>query len=529
MDLHRPSSSNASVESKLSLKNDINPAFKYLGIPKSWLKTKSFSNFKLPSRNTSAFLLLSTSLISLYFYDREQCKRIRQKYINQVQHISQEPIPDSETSLKWMPRKLNVYGARVPEDVEVDRAAQWFKKYVKPILVAAAIDYTIHDGISPGGLGRKIAADIRDQRVIQAAQEKDGFKQSPLSPGMPGYRQWHAEQNKLEGGTLILGRATLKEYLWGLQQGYKQHIPLDTLDDDERFARELEEQGVFDDPPSSEHLTSNQDLMMPQGLRSVQEGLGVDGTGTDDPFNDVLPHSTHSVVSEKPSRFFGLFSRSQPAPITPLLPTEPLQKTLAPIPIPPQPPLLLVPFDHPIGMKWWPLKLFRFFHRRAQAETGGQTALKLIESQRRPIQPPIDFTGINEWPKSSQMVDQPDFSVKLTKSPDLDFLAPEAEEHLRASYKKAASKILEEQELFRNELRSRLLKARQASNDLENKSTSNSNNGLNESQLRQEAFQKEKKWRNDLEGWNIVRKGSGVCWDPDMEHTLELYVSKENI
>ena len=60
---------------------------------------------------------------------------------------------------------------------------------VQPILIAAAIDYTIHNGTTPGALARKISTDIRDQRVIQAAQEKDGHELPALKPGMPGYRE----------------------------------------------------------------------------------------------------------------------------------------------------------------------------------------------------------------------------------------------------------------------------------------------------------------------------------------------------
>jgi hypothetical protein len=64
-----------------------------------------------------------------------------------------------------------------------------FSVLLQPILIAAAIDYTIHNGTTPGALGRKISADIRDQRIIAAAQDKDGHRVPALKPGMPGYRE----------------------------------------------------------------------------------------------------------------------------------------------------------------------------------------------------------------------------------------------------------------------------------------------------------------------------------------------------
>jgi hypothetical protein len=66
----------------------------------------------------------------------------------------------------------------------------------QPILVAAAIDYTIHNGTTPGALARKISSDIRDQRVIEAAQQKDGHKTPALKPGMPGYRECEHLQSR---------------------------------------------------------------------------------------------------------------------------------------------------------------------------------------------------------------------------------------------------------------------------------------------------------------------------------------------
>ncbi|KAG0145903.1 hypothetical protein CROQUDRAFT_78363 [Cronartium quercuum f. sp. fusiforme G11] len=502
----------------------VNPAFRYLGIPQSWLLKRP----RLPSHKTSAFLLISTSTLTLYLYDRYQCRKLKEIYVEETEHLSKELLPNSST---WLPRRVTVYGARVPEDVDVDRGAQWFKKYVKPILIAAAIDYRIENGTSPGALGRKIASDIHDERIIKAAQEKDGFKQPSIVPGMPGYQSWHFQQNRIAGANLILGRVSLKEYLWGLKKGYRQPLLLDGLEDEERLARSLNDEGLFDEPESNLDF----DESLPEGLRSVSEQLRSDNDLTiDHELTLSNPESDHHTPS--PASWFGsLTTFSTPNPPTNQIPLSPANqplKTLSPTSIPEQPPLLLVPFDHPIGMIWWPLKLYRFFNRREEVKKGAEVAKSLILNQTEAIQPPTNLSGINQycgWISNEKEEEEVDFSVKLTGSIHLDFLAPEADNHLKKSYKKAFKTINEERNLFREQLKERLIEARRFEHQPDVEGSKSTDEVVTEVQLRQEALRKEKKWRDAIEGWKIVRAGSGVCWDDEMAQSLRVFVSAGSV
>ncbi|KAH9807562.1 inner membrane protein import complex subunit Tim54-domain-containing protein [Melampsora americana] len=501
-----------------------NPAFRYLGIPQSWLKASWKP--RLPSPKTSGFILVSSSLLSLYLYDRHQCRRLREEYVHELQHLSQAIALNTPSAASWMPRRITVYGARVPNDVDVDRGAQWFKKYVKPMLIAAAIDYRIENGISPGALGRKISSDIHNERIIQAAQNREAFHQPPVSPGMPGFQMWHFQQHRLEGANLILGRASLKEYLWGLKKGYREPLPLDGLEEDERLSRQLDDEGLFDQ-------TDHSDESLPEGLRGVTQQIRM----TDDSLSALTPSDLDT--SPKPNRNSSWipnltpFSPSNLATQSSTLSTSATNQlaVLPPSPIPEQPPLLLVPFDHPIGMIWWPLKLYRFFNRRHDVKKGAEVVKSLIAGQSTPITPPTDLSGLNQycgWLSADQDDDTvpTDFSIKMTGSPHLDFLCPEAEKHVRRSYKKAFRNVTEERTLYREQLKERLAEARKTqldTDDAELKNNSSVPDGLTEVRLRQEALSKEKKWRNDLEGWKILRPGSGVCWDDDMAQSLRVY------
>jgi mitochondrial import inner membrane translocase subunit TIM54 len=100
----------------------IQGVLEYTGIPSSWLSKRP----KLPSRNWLIFLSLTASLTGLYAYDRRQCKRIRNEYVDRVKHLADEPAGALDR-----PRKVTVYGAKWPDDVDYDRSMRYFRKYMK--------------------------------------------------------------------------------------------------------------------------------------------------------------------------------------------------------------------------------------------------------------------------------------------------------------------------------------------------------------------------------------------------------------
>jgi mitochondrial import inner membrane translocase subunit TIM54 len=94
----------------------------YTGIPPSWLDKRP----KLPSRNWLIFLSLTSAITGYYFYDRRQCRKIREEYAERVKHLSMLPLHSMD-----FPRKVTVYGCKWPADQEYDRSIKYFRKYVK--------------------------------------------------------------------------------------------------------------------------------------------------------------------------------------------------------------------------------------------------------------------------------------------------------------------------------------------------------------------------------------------------------------
>ena len=94
----------------------------YTGIPPSWLDKRP----SLPSRNWLIFLSVTSTVVGYGVYDRRECKKIRQEYIEKVQSLAEDPLHPLDVS-----RKVIVYGSKWPGDEEYQQAMKYFRKYVK--------------------------------------------------------------------------------------------------------------------------------------------------------------------------------------------------------------------------------------------------------------------------------------------------------------------------------------------------------------------------------------------------------------
>lgn len=103
----------------------IRTVLRYTGIPPSWLDKRP----KLPSRNWLIFLSATSGVFGLYYYDRRQCRLIREEYVDKVKHLSELPADPFE-----IPRRVTVYGAKWPGDEDYDQALRHFRRYVKVFL-----------------------------------------------------------------------------------------------------------------------------------------------------------------------------------------------------------------------------------------------------------------------------------------------------------------------------------------------------------------------------------------------------------
>ncbi|KAJ4492660.1 inner membrane protein import complex subunit Tim54-domain-containing protein [Lentinula edodes] len=502
-------------------------ALEYTGIPPSLLKRP-----KLPGRNWLIFFGVTGSLVGAYIYDRRQCRALREEYIGRVKNLAEEyswhdgsglETLGKDAHLAW-PRKLTVYAARWPGDEDYDVAMKYFRRYLKPIFVAAAIDYDMVPGKKHGDVALKIADEIKRKR---AEQEYATSSSESVSPGMAMPPQYHAptqterESLELAGGTVIIGRATLKEYFSGIVRGWTE-------------------------PPTVDGRPNWGDDSREEKVRSM----------LDDSVFDEQDLYTQNVSS----------SLNTPAPL-------PVSSNAALPDIPPLPPLLLVPFVNYIGFTQIPYMVLDFFFRRKHVRDGGEAALRAVSGATRELQGPnsnlksgltllappppqggdLDFALRTEsFYRSSlrsplpSLLDTSPSSTSSESSSSSSTTIPVSESASvnDINPKSPLGVIQQAREKYYNELPRKLWVAREFArrggfDEIERPNIGeNEKEGIiseeltkewkkakeaynsdpskippSEVQLRLERLEKEKIWRRDEEGWEIVRPERGVCWD----------------
>jgi import inner membrane translocase subunit TIM54 len=448
-------------------KSGFRTALEFTGIPPSWFDKR----LRLPSRNWLIFLSVTQSLIACYVYDRRQSQKIRQEYVDRVKHLAAEPLHSLD-----FPRTVTVYSAKWPGDDDWDRGSRYFRKYVKPIFVAAAIDYTVIAGKRHGDLATRVANDIKTERRI--ALGLDAPPQSLLTPTIKGTLDAR-RRRALGGGTVIVGRPAFKEYMAGLRRGWTDSLEL--VDKDEELSRELESDGHFDEPEaaspdlssSSSDFADGEPLPTPSRLPPSRAVPGLFP-----PLSGVRPSSASASASH---------TRDAGADVPP--PTQ----------IPPQPPLLLVPFVNLVGIKLVPLMVWDFFNERQKVRAGAEAAYKLVERATRPLErdADVDFdVSAEAYYKSSTTA----FPAEMQKA--------------RAEYYKTLpEKLATARALARGEREPTKLEIEAPP--------------PTEVELRAERLKKETRWRADKRGWESVSPDTPIEWDERWEGALEVFVDPE--
>jgi import inner membrane translocase subunit TIM54 len=247
-----------------------------------------------------------------------------------------------------MPRKVTVFLSAPPGD-GLSPAREHFREYVKPLLVAAAIDWDVIEGRKEGDVQKVLADKLRrtrrrsgegDQGVVES-DEKEVEKAAVAE-----YRRMRGTHEfDGVGGDIVLGRHTWKEYVRGLHEGWL---------------------GPVDPPPSS-----------PTELVSTEPA-------TPEPTYQE-PHSgesgeTKSSPPASPSD--PLPSPDSPKTTSVTLPfISPSQYSNAPTPlsIPNSfDPSTPISFPHVLGFLNTPTRLYRFLTRRYLADAIGREVARVV-------------------------------------------------------------------------------------------------------------------------------------------------------
>jgi import inner membrane translocase subunit TIM54 len=168
--------------------------------------------------------------------------------------------------------------------------------------------------------------------------------------------------------------------------------------------------------------------------------------------------------------------------------------------LPPQPPLLLVPFVNLVGIKLVPLMIWDFFNERHKVRAGAEVAYKLVSRSTRPFE-----------------------------RADLDFDAS-AETYYKSSTATILTEVKKAREEYCKALPEKLATARAlARREREPTKLEIEAPPPTEVELRAETLKKEARWRRDERGWELVRPETPIEWDDRWEGPLEVFVDPPTV
>lgn len=412
----------------------------------------------------------------------------------------------------------------------------------QPYLVAAAIDYQQISNPLHGSITRQVHADVLKRR-----RQALGLEQAPTPLSLPGAMDpAGAAQRELEGGTVIVGRASLKEYLEGLRRGWTGGVG--KWDWEEEIKGQIAGDGVFDKPQLKVEMdveAMGEEALIAAAEKRAAEAMA--GMAAESSSSASAPASAASPTpapaqTATPSSLSGLgfLSRPRPPPGPSISAVPQADGTVAqvehipahlhipPTPLPAQPPILLVPWVNPMGFKQVPRMIYDYFTERYRVREGAELAWALIQGETREFVGPAKGRMEIESKADTILADAASTaslpSVSSRES-DLEFDRP-AEEWYTKDFASLPSRYTKAREDYYAELAKRLESIRQlAAGERElTKEEAKSTKPLpTEDDLQKERLKKELRWKGMEEGWGIVKQDKEATWDPRFEGWLRVF------
>lgn len=403
-----------------------NPALKAMGIP----------TIKLPSRNWTIFWSLLTVTLSGIAYDKYEQKKIVKHYCNSVEGKSKLKLDTNR-----VPRKITVFIAPPPNDY-LETSLKIWRRYIKPVLYYAGMDYEIIQEDKQGLIRTHVANQIREIRkgyltepvepvevpnTGELATTGDEKHITSIPDPHPGkefkknfdYRNligvfYHRPKiekiintdsepldPKLAGGVICLGRGAYKEYVNGLHEGLLGPLEQPDTVEDKLTEPVIEELKEADTTPSEIKEALEEDVV-PKG----NEIAPMEETTAKEESKEV---DENKEEEKKDTRYLPRFiypeDYSNASISDEILKQLPVIKNSATgVPILLHQPVLMIPVPSLSGFTTIPQRIARFYQRRFFTEQVCSQVSHLIDQDTiRPFKDPADLLiGVEEeedWPK----------------------------------------------------------------------------------------------------------------------------------
>lgn len=313
-----------------------------------------------------------------------------------------------------LPRKITIFLSAPPGD-SLRAARDHFHEYVKPVLVAGALDWDVIEGRKEGDVRAGLAEKIRKRRrkegekpanVLEGAAPEEEVDLLQQLRDNAGIRECSDVQ-----GDLVLGRHTWKEYIRGLHEGWLG--PLEPPPDPPQ------------EPVSASGITPSSDGQ--DVIDSVSAISESEETRTRSPQSDSEPQDPGaSKENDKPK---------QPTQQSAYISSSTYKQALI-APSTPQslPPSTVLPFPHLLGFLNTPVRIYRFLNRRHLADdTGRQVAALVLASHTR------------NWNEEAELADRLDPEASPANT-DLSQTDPNSVDVIPTQHRWEQQRVLESEE-----------------------------------------------------------------------------------
>lgn len=312
-------------------------------------------------------------------YDRYQKKTIQRKWCRVVSYIAREPLDTNA-----MPRKITVFLAAPPGD-GLSASREHFTEYVKPILVAGALDWDVVEGRREGDVRAGLAERVRMLRKRAGEVEK--------MPGSTAEEEDVVDEIRQKGGVhewsgvkgdIVIGRHTWKEYIRGLHEGW-----LGSLDEPSESSHNHHQSSTQESSETHKDVLINDDQSLSHDSSSSSSSPP-SSSASPDPPSPLPPEPT-----TKPSK--------SPTP-TPFISTTSYASASLPPSIPDAfEPTTPLPQPHILGFLNTPIRIYRFLNRRHLADRiGREAAAVVLATSTRPYRLPSTSSSNNHDPAKQQ-------------------------------------------------------------------------------------------------------------------------------
>lgn len=332
------------------------------------------------------FLSITGSFAAAVYYDKRETARIQKHYCDMVAPLAEKTLPTT-----MLPRKMTIYLQAPPAD-GLRSAREHFYDYVKPVLVAGAMDWDVVEGRREGDLRFGTAEKIRRWRRRAEGVAEEGETTKEMAVQEQRERVGCHEEEGVKGD-VVVGRHAWKEYLRGVHEGWMGPLKEPVVMDDAQ-----ETKSHLDGAPSlgDAAIKAAADLATPNTPPTASTGSSstTDSASTNSEPETQQPEAAKEEEKPKPKN-------TKPAAYLPI--SAYASASLASSTPSTLDPAIPLPLPHLLGFWNFPIRIWRFLNRRQVAEeVSRRTAAAVLASYREWLPSDADFAlhEEKEWHKS---------------------------------------------------------------------------------------------------------------------------------